>query len=59
MLQQTCKQQMPFADEDGWYDKFLCTKDWKVCDFKCATHHAKLDPELTTFVNALNQKEKM
>ena len=51
----TCKDNyMPFSDEEGRYDRWLCCKDYKECDLRCMEHHKprKLDPDWEVYFNA-------
>lgn len=34
----TCHEQHPWADEEGRYDKFLCTRDFNECKHDCEQH---------------------
>jgi hypothetical protein len=51
---------MPFADEEGRYDSWLCMKDCRECDLRCTEHHKprKLDPDWAEFFNATCERYK-
>ena len=34
----TCKEQHPWTDEEGRYDKFLCKRDFNECKHNCDQH---------------------
>jgi hypothetical protein len=42
-----CTTYTPWTDDDGCFDCFLCTKDFKECKKDCNNHHQprKLDPD--------------
>ena len=50
----TCGKQMEFSDEEGYFNSFLCTIDFKECD-KCCIMHKKLNPLIEEFVISLNK----
>ena len=53
-----CKYQHAWCDEEGYFDKFLCLKDCKICDKKCHNHHPNLNEDIKDFVNILNERLK-
>lgn len=55
-----CNNCMPFADEEGRYDSWLCCKDYRECDLRCAEHHKprKLNPDIAEFFNATCERYK-
>lgn len=51
-----CGHQMPWADEESYFDTFLCCKDFKECDKQCGKHHPLLNPDIVQFVIGLNER---
>ena len=50
-----CGCQLPWTDEEGRYDKFLCTKDFKECDKNCRLHRTVLDEWIQQAMNRLDE----
>ena len=50
-----CDKQMPWSDEEGYFSKFLCVVDMKICDKQCLKHHVKLNSDIEEFVVSLNK----
>ena len=44
----------PITDEEGFFSKWYCIVDWKVCDKQCKNHKKprKLDPDWEVYFNA-------
>jgi hypothetical protein len=44
----------PIADEEGFFSKWYCIVDWKVCDKQCKNHKKprKLNPDIKEFFEA-------
>ena len=34
----TCHEQHPWTDEEGYYEKFLCIRDFNECKNDCDQH---------------------
>lgn len=49
-----CTHSMPWADEEGYFNSFLCIKDCKECDFLCSKHF-RINPDIKEFVDSLNR----
>lgn len=54
----TCGKQMEFSDEEGYFDSFLCTIDFKKCDKCCNKHNPRLDEWIKPFVDSVNERFK-
>ena len=49
-----CCHSMPWTDEEGYFNSWLCIKDCKECDFQCSKH-LKLNPDIKEFVEHFNK----
>lgn len=52
----TCGKQMEFSDEEGYFNSFLCTIDFKKCDKCCNKHNPRLDEDWKPFIDSVNQR---
>ena len=52
----TCGKQMEFSDEEGYFNSFLCTIDFKECDKCCNKHNPRLDEDWRPFIDSVNQR---
>ena len=50
-----CGHQMPFMDEEGCFNEFLCCIDYTKCDKNCTQHHPELNEDVAEFVESLNR----
>jgi hypothetical protein len=50
----------PIADEEGFFNKWYCIVDWKICDKQCINHKKprKLDPDWAVFFNTTCERYK-
>ena len=54
-----CGHQMPWNDEEGWFDTFLCCKDFQRCDKECSKHHPKINEDIKEFFEHCCRMEKL
>lgn len=53
-----CGHQFERADEEGYFDSFYCTIDFKECDKCCNKHNPRLDEWIKPFVDSVNERFK-
>ena len=53
-----CGKQFEMTDEEGYFNSFYCTVDWKKCDKCCSKHNSKLDDWIKPFVQSINERFK-
>lgn len=51
-----CKYKTPFTDEQGYYDSYLCVKDFCECDGNCDQHKEKLNKKIARKVAKLKDE---
>lgn len=51
-----CGCQLPWTDEEGRYDKFLCTKDFKECKMDCRLHRTVMDEWIQQAIKKLDEE---
>ena len=54
-----CGNQMPWSDEEGYFDKFLCCKDFKECDKNCSKHRPPVNELVKPFFENCCKMEKI
>ena len=54
-----CGKQFEISDEEGFFDSFYCTIDWKICDKCCNKHNPRLDEDWKPFFENCCRMEKL